>query len=364
MKLNVLGFFQDIFNFLKAGSVLGIDIGTTSIKVVEVSKKSGRFKLENYSILETRKYLEHPNQAIQTSSLKIDEEEVVELFRIILNELKPKSKTVLASMPAFSSFITPIDMPLLSTEETAKSVAFQAKQYIPLPVNEVSIDWLKVEEFESSRGGRLQRILLIGVPNEIIKKYKNIFKAADLRLITLEVENLSLVRTLGSLDAVTMVVDIGAESTNTIITEKGVLKHSSQTDYGGIHLTQALSKSLGISTLRAEELKRRRGLLGSGGESELSTLILPFLDVIIQEVKYARDSYERRYSKKVEKLILVGGGANLLGIEKYFGNQMDLVITAPPTFANLEYNPELEPAVKGLARQLPVALGLAKKYFT
>ncbi len=363
MKINILGFFQDIFNFVKAGSVLGIDIGTTSIKVVEISKKGKQFRLENYSILETKKYLEHSNQAIQTSSLKIVEEETTKLLKIILNEVKPKSRTVLASIPAFSVFITPIDMPLLSLEETTKSVVFQAKQYVPLPVNEVSIDWFKTEEFENPRGGRLQRIFLIGIPNEIIKKYKKIFKAAELRLATLEIESLSLVRALGKLDAVTMVVDIGAESTNMIVTEKGVLKHSSQTDYGGIHLTKSLSKSLGVSALRAEELKRRRGLLGSGGESELSTLIIPFLDVIIQEARFARGSYERRYSKKVEKLILVGGGANLLGIEKYFGNEIGLTVTAPLTFANFEYNPEIEPAIRGLTRQLSIAVGLAKRHF-
>lgn len=363
MKINILGFFQDIFNFVKAGSVLGIDIGTTSIKVVEISKKGKQFKLENYGILETKKYLEHSNQAIQTSSLKIVEEETTELLKIILNEVELKSKTVLASIPAFSAFITPIDMPLLSLEETAKSVVFQAKQYVPLPVKEVSIDWFKTEEFENPRGGRFQRILLIGIPNEIIKKYKKVFRAANLRLVTLEIESLSLVRALGKLDAVTMVVDIGAESTNMIVTEKGVLKYSSQTDYGGIHLTKSLSKSLGVSASRAEELKRRRGLLGSGGESELSTLIIPFLDVIIQEARYARGSYERRYSKKVEKLILVGGGANLLGIEKYFGNEIGLTVTAPLTFANFKYNPEIEPAIRDLTRQLSIAIGLAKRYF-
>ena len=363
MKVNILGFFQDIFNFVKAGSVLGIDIGTTSIKVVEISKKGEQFRLENYSILETKKYLEHSNQAIQTSSLKIVEEEATELLKIILNEVKPKARTALASIPVFSAFITPIDMPLLSLEETTKSVVFQAKQYVPLPVDEVSIDWFKTEEFENPRGGRLQRIFLIGIPNEVIKKYKKIFKAAELKLVTLEIESLSLVRALGKLDAVTMVVDIGAESTNMIVTEKGALKHSSQADYGGIHLTKSLSKSLGVSASRAEELKRRRGLLGSGGESELSTLIIPFLDVIIQEARYAQGSYERRYSKKVEKLILVGGGANLLGIEKYFGGEMGLTVSTPLTFANFEYNSEIEPVVKDLTRQLSVAVGLAKRYF-
>lgn len=363
MKLGVLDFFRDIANFLKSGSVLGVEIGTASMKLVELSKKGGFFKLENYAILETKKYLDRPNQAIQTSSLDIVEAEATELLKLLLKEAKPKSRTVVVSIPAFSSFVAPVEMPFMTAEETAKSVAFQAKQFIPLPIKEVTIDWTKVDEFENEQGGRFQRIIIIGISNTVIKKYKNIFKNAGLRLVALEIESLALVRALGNLDVPTLVVDIGAENTSIIVTEKGLLKHAAQADYGGIHLTQAISKSLGITVRRAEELKRRRGLLGSQGESELSTLILPFLDVIIQETRYARDFFERRYGQKVQKLMLVGGGANLLGIEKYFGNQIDLPILSPTTFSDLIYDEKLELSVKYLKNELPVAIGLAKRYF-
>ncbi len=364
MKLGILNFLRDIINFLRAGSVLGIDIGTTSIKLAEIAKKGVKFKLLNYGILTTKEYLEHPNEIIQTSSLEIVEEKAAELLRILLNEVKPKSKTVVASLPAFSSFITLLDMPLMKKEETEKSVAFQARQYIPLPINQVSIDWIKVEEFEGERGGRFQRVLLIGIPNSIIKKYKNIFKIAGLRLVALEVESLALVRALGNLADPTLVIDIGGEATNIAVTEDGILKYAFSSDYGGIHLSQALSKSLGISIRRAEELKRHRGLTGREGEAELSTLISPFLDVIIQEVRYARDFYENRYKKKVQDLMLVGGGANLEGIKGYFASQLNLKVKEPAISAEVEYDLKLEAIVKNLWRELALASGLAKKYFT
>ncbi len=363
MNLDFFGFFKDIANFLKAGSVLGVDIGTTSIKMAEVSRKGANFKLVNYGVLETKKYIEHPNQAIQTGSLEIVEKEAVNLLNVLLNEVKPKSKTVLVSIPVFSSFIVPLDMPLLSAQETEKSVSFQAKKYIPLPQSAVSHDWIKVDEFENNKGVKFQRLLLIGIPSSVIKKYKGIFKTVGLRLVTLELETLALARALGNFSEPTLVVDIGGESTSINVIEGSLVKHSSVSDYGGIHLTQALSRGLGLSVLRAEELKRRRGLMGKEGESELSTLILPFLDVIIQETRYARDSYERRYGKKVEKLMLVGGGANLLGINKYFGSQMNLPTIEPATLNGFEYNPDLELVTRYLKNELPVAIGLAKRYF-
>ena len=362
MRLGFFDFFSDIANFLKAGSVLGVDIGTTSVKMAEVSRKGENFKLLNYGLLETKNYLERPNQAIQTGSLEIVEKEAVNLLNMLLHEVKPKTKTALVSVPAFSSFVVPLEMPLMPAAETAKSIGFQAKQYIPLPESAVSVDWMKVDEFENDRGVKFQRLLLIGIPSSIIRKYKNIFKILGLRLIALELETFALTRVLDS-EKPTLIVDVGGEVTSIGIIENGFVKHSATSDYGGIHLTKSLSQGLGLSVVRAEELKRRRGLLGREGESELSTLILPFLDVIIQETRYARDFYEHRYGKKVERLTLLGGGANLLGIEKHFAGQMNLPIVEPNPLRGFEYAPDLEPVVKNLSTELPVAIGLAKRYF-
>ena len=172
MKLDVSGFFEDVFNFLKSGSVMGIDFGTTSIKIAELAVQKSRFYLENYGILETKNYFSHSNQALQTSSLKLVEGEAIALLKILLNTMRPKTKTVIASIPAFAAFVTTIDMPALSKEETTRSLMFQARQYIPLPVSAVSVDWFIIEEYEEPGVCKFQRILLIGVPNEIIRKYK------------------------------------------------------------------------------------------------------------------------------------------------------------------------------------------------
>jgi len=365
MKLGISDFFSDVANFFKSGSVLGIDIGTVSVKIAELSEKRGKLKLENYAILETKNYLSFPNQVIHTSALKIVEKDAIELLKIVLREMKPKTKLVLASLPSFAVFMTTLDLPLLSKEETAKVIGFQASQYIPLPINQVSIDWFKIEEFQNARGERGQRILLIGIPNEIIKKYRYIFSALGLKLMSLEVESMALVRSLAfEEEAVTLIIDIGAESTNVAVSEKGILKYNGETDYGGVYLTQALSRGLGVSVYRAEELKRRKGLLATGGEFELSTLILPFLDVILREIRYVKDTYERRFGKKVSRLVFIGGGAKLMGIEKYFSEQLNLPVASPATLAGIVRPVELEPMVKELDKNLAVAVGLARKYFS
>lgn len=359
-------FFRDIGNFFRGGAVLGIDIGTVSIKAVELAKTGESFSVNNYGILGTTKYLTAPNQAIQTSSLKISEKDTTELVKLLVREMRPKTNLVVASIPSFTSFTTILDMPLLSTEETSRSVLFQAQQYIPIPINEVFVEWFLIEKYETGQGQHFQKLLLVGTPKDDIARYKKIYKDAGLRLVAIEIEQFALVRALKNFfsDAPTILVDIGAQSTDIIIVEKGTIRHLEQTDYSGIYLTQALGKSLDISMARAEELKRRRGLSAFGADSELSTLLLPFLDVIIQEVRHAKDVYERQSGKRVERLMLIGGGANLIGIEKYFSSQIGLTISHHEIFAGIKYPSALEPAMKGLENELAIALGLAKKYFS
>lgn len=357
-------FFRDIGNFFRSGTVLGVDIGTASVKLVELGMKQERFKLLNYGILESKEYLVHPNRAIQTSSLKISEPDATALLKSALLEMKPKAKIAIGSIPAFAAFMTVLDMPLLSKEETTRAVLFQAPQHIPLPIKEVALDWMKVDEFDTPERARYQRIFLIAIPETIIKSYKAVFHNAGLELIALEVDGLALARGLFPTEAPpTLLVDLGAETTDMFVIGGRNVQYAGESDYGGIYLTQAIGRSLGITLVRAEELKRRRGLLKGGAESELSTLTLPYLDVILQEVSHVREVYERRYAKKIERIMLVGGAANLLGIEKYFSTETSLPAVSPNAFRGVEYDLRLEPVMRELQNELPVAIGLAKRYF-
>ena len=271
---------------------------------------------------------------------------------------------VVASLPSFTTFITLLEMPTMSAEDTAKAVVFQARQYIPLPVSEVTIDWLKVGEREDEEGVKKQQILLTSVPNERIRSYQSIFKAAGLKLIALEIESFSLARSLIANDPTpTILVDIGGRSTNIAVIDKSFWKYNGRTDFAGASLTQAIASGINIDIRRAEELKKRRGLTGAGGEYELSTLMFPYLDVIIEEVRRVKDFYEKEYLGKIERIILAGGGANLLGIENYFTERLGLPSVRGNPFGKINYPPQLEPVVNDLGPCLSVAIGLGIRQF-
>jgi len=353
-------FFKSITSSFGEESYMGIDIGTASIKAAEITKSEEKLELKNYGILESYGHLERINNAIQTSSLKMIDNETVNLIKKLIEQMKPESKDVVASLPAFSAFTSLLDIPVMSDEETAQAMQYQAKTFVPLPLTDVTIDWLPVGEYENEKGIKKQQVFLVAVPNELIEKYKSIFQSVGLNLKFLEVETLSLARLLTRGDpTVSLIVDIGARSTAIAVASGGFLRYNGQTDFAGNSLTQTITKGLGINIRRAEDLKRQKGLMGTGGEYQLSTLMLPYVDVILNEVRRVRDIYEKNYSNKVERIIISGGGANLLGIESYVSKQMGNLPTVKANpLEKFIYPPDIAPFISSLGASLAVALGL------
>jgi len=354
-----------LFNSSRKKSYLGIDIGTTSIKMVELEGRKGeKPTLKNYGALEGYGYLDRVNNAIQTSSLKMFDSEVKDLLSVLIKKTKPKATNVIASLPSFASFTTLLDIPMMSPAETAQAVNYQARAFVPMPLTEVTIDWLPITEYDDERGVHKQQIFLISVPNDHINKYKDIFSGVGLTLRTLEVEGLSLARLITTGDpTLTLVVDIGGRSSAIAVCGGGLIRYCVQTDFAGGSLTQSLASGLNINIQRAEELKKQRGLAGTGGEYELSTLIAPFLDVILSETKRVKDAYEKTYKGKIERIVLSGGGANLKGIEEYVSKEFGMPVLKVDPSARINYPPNVRPLVPEIASPFAVAFGLALREF-
>lgn len=353
----------NIFKNAISPTYLAVDIGTTSIKAVEIAGGGKNPRVVNYGFLESSGYLARANQALQTSSLKIFEEDVIALLKTLLKQMGSSTHEARASLPLFSVFTAVLDFPPMDQKEIARAIVYQARQYVPLPLEEVALDWLKVGEYQDDRGFSHQKVLLISVPREQIKRYQRIFSSAGLSLRALEIESLSLVRLLGGDPTPTAVIDIGSRSTNIIFMEQGSLTWNSQSDFASFSLTQALASSLRINPIRAEELKKEKGIVGTGPNYELSTIMLPFLDVIINEVKKAQFVYGEQVgtAKKAERIVLSGGGANLIGIDKYFEREFGVPVVKIAPFSKFDYPDSMSPFVSELGPIMGVALGLGMK---
>lgn len=353
------------FNFIKQNlnpSYLGVDIGTSSIKIVEVGQGENNPKLLNYALLENKGSLLRSNAVFQSSELKIFDKEMIEILRQMIEKMKPTTNQAIASIPVFSSFITILNFPEMSDRELKQAIVFQAKQYVPMPLSEVALDWQKIAEYEDDQGLKTETILLIAIPQDLIKKYQKIFNEVGLSLLALEIEPLSLTRSIIWKDKTpTILVDIGNLTTSISFVEDGILKFVGQTDFAGSSLTKSISTTLNINPLRAEEIKCQRGVLVGGADFELARSMFFILDLIINEIKKLEFNFASNLKKniKFERLILSGGGANLLGIENYFSHQLNIPVIKAEPLNYIEYNLEIKPLIKELNPLLSVALGLA-----
>lgn len=345
-------------------TILGVDIGTVSIKAVEIAGGGGSFQLINYGIAESGEYLERSNSVIQSSSFRVDETSASEMLSFLIGKTGIKTRDVVAAIPAFAVFTSVIEMPFMSSAEIAQAIPYQARSLVPLPISDVTIDWMAIGQFEDEKGVKKQQIFMVSVPNDVIKTYQVIFKRAGLNLKMLEIEGMSVARSISAAgDGNVMTIDMGALSTSITVVSNGSLKYSTQTDFAGISLTQALVKGLGISPKRAELLKRQRGLSGMSGEYGLSTLMQPFLDVIIGEAKRVRDIFERKYGQKIERIALLGGGAELHGVDQYMTNQIGLPAVRGNGLSGISYPTIVAPLAPWIGSRFPVAIGAALKAF-
>lgn len=348
------------FNFFKQDIFLGIDIGTTSIKLVELQKTKERMELTNYGILEKYGHLERINDAIQTNSFKLLEESTALLLKQLIDKSKTGDRKTYMALPSFSGFISIMEIPEMSDKELAKAVNFQAGQYIPMPLQETTLDWQIIEKIN----GKII-ILLMAVPTDIVKRYVKSAELAKINLKGLELETVAIARLLGKKEkGAVALVDIGGRSTSINIMDKGALRISHNVDTAGGDFTQVISSGLGINPLRAEELKRSYGLnIQAHGEVKITNLLMPLLDVIKRETEKAINNYFLITKKKIEKVILTGGGSNLQGLEDYYSKQLALpVIKGDPfSWGLISYNPNLSPIIKDIGPSLTSACAVVFK---
>lgn len=338
---------------------MGIDIGTTSIKMVQLGKEGDRIKLETYGFIENYSRSDGYIDAIQSSSLKMLDSQVAGMIKTIIKEAKATANEATISIPIFSSFTTVMELPSMSKKEIASSIPYQARQYIPVPIGDVVLDWEIIKE-PSNKEGKIE-VLLIAVPKEIISKYSRIAKLANLNLQALEIETFGLARSLlGNDKSPVVLVDLGARSTGISIVDGGTVRIVYNLDTAGEELTQAVKRSLNLDVSRAEILKRDVGLLKEADGRDVSRILSNIADIIISEIERLGSLYEKK-SRKAEKIILSGGGANLLGVVDYMTEKLGMEVIIAEPFSRIAYPLILKPVLKEIGPIFSIAVGLAMR---
>jgi len=341
---------------------IGVDIGTFSIKIIELSKVGRKIRLENYGEARAKTLLRESSNKGNIAPLSLAVEEVSEVIISILEKANITTKKAVFSIPDFASFFTTFYLPPMSSKELESAVSYEAREHIPVPLSKVTLDWEIIEgrttESKRQKGVPI-RILLVAAPNEIVKQYFDIAAKSGLELVGLEVEEMALSSAIikgEDKNKVVCILDIGARSTTVNIIDKGVLKSSSSFDISGAKFTNEIANSLHISYNEAESLKQKIGL---SNQYQVKNALFPVLASTLADIEKIFRDFENSEKKKIEKIIIAGGSALLpeliQKVSDYFKLKYGVEIANP--FSDIEYPPILKKTILEVGPRYAIAVG-------
>jgi type IV pilus assembly protein PilM len=340
-------------------SVVGIDIGSSSIKVVQIKKKGGKAVLETYGALALGPYIE--NGAVgQVTNLTADK--LAPALADVIRESGVTTKNAILSIPSAASLIFTLELPATVVEkEFATIVPTEARKYIPVPINEVALDWLVIPKSPEQESDTVQKteVLVTAIHNDTIAKYNDIFKNAALEPSPFEIEIFSTIRSvltheLGSV----LLIDLGASKTKLTIVDRGIVRVFHAINRGASDITNSLSVALGIPFAKAEQMKQEMGM-AAGATDQVSTIIRESFDYIVSETNGVVLAYEKKYNKAIGKIVLTGGGALVPGFVEFATNQFHSEVVLANPFAKTEVPTFLEDVLAKIGPEFSVAIGLA-----
>ena len=335
---------------------LGIDIGDSSLKMVELRKKGRQIQLANYAFSEN---------VSEVNFMKVEDIKYLASAIVkVKTEAGITAKRVTASLPTFAVFSSIISVNVADKKNLSAAVNEEAQKVIPLPLEDMTLDWKIVpdEKGKISQTGNL-KIFLTGSPKKLVRKYISIFKAAKLELASLETETFSLVRSLLGDDKTTvMIVELGANSTDFSIIRESIPILNRSLTISGATITKLLAEKMGIPYAQAEQFKLDLSLsLAQENKDGLPKMIAQALEPIVTEMQYMLDFFHSQNKGDVEKVILTGGGAMLLNLADYFSERLNLQVIIGDPWHRINYPAELKPVLSEVGPRLSVAVGLAMR---
>ncbi len=337
-------------------SVLGVDIGTSAIKVVQLRRERGRVILETYGAISLGPYA--GVEIGRATSLPADR--LAEALKDVIREANVTTNDAAVSIPYSSSLISIIKLPSSVEKQLAQVVPIEARKYIPVPINEVLLDWFVISGGKGSgaTSDKLE-VLLVAIHNDTIAKFRTIASDALLNVSFFEIEVFSTVR--AALDhglAPTAVVDMGAATTKFYVVERGLIHESHIINHGSQDLTLAVSRALNISVIQAEERKRKLGLSAQAEPSLIQSLELS-LGPLLSEISRTAVAYEQRVNQPLGSMVFTGGGAALKGFKEFAQTKIQNEVRIADPFSKTQAPAFLEGILKEAGPEFAVAVGLA-----
>ncbi|NCS32483.1 type IV pilus assembly protein PilM [bacterium] len=347
---------------------IGLDIGSNSIKVVELGRQDGRFALKAFG------YHPAPVGAIFSEG-ELDQRELSKLIKQAIDESEVKSRNVITAFPESMVFTRVIEVPAVSEGELANAIEWQAEQYIPMPLSEIRLSWMVLDKDILEKAQKSKdlkkpkiKILLVAAPSALIQRYISTLKDAGLKPLAFETEIVALTRALSKASEgptpTTLHMSIGASTTDLSVVKGGTIQFTRSIGTGGTAIARAISQELGFDMQQADEYKKAYGLMEDQLEGKIVQVIKPVFDVIVNEVERAIMFYQTHNpGDLVKRVVLTGGSSQMPGLVVFLANALGLEVQVGNPWEGIIIPEKLKSKIDQVENQViySVAVGLAMR---
>lgn len=366
-----LQFLKKMFALKKGTTaVAGVDIGASSIKIVQLKKEKGRALLQTYGAISLASYA---GQDIGRA-VPFNEEYIQRAIKDLMQEAQISAGQAVFSIPSSASLVFLVTLPKnVQESDLAVVVPTEARKFIPVPITEVALDWWTLPDsgvVEGNEEGGIsdvakerlvkKQVLVAAIHNEMLAKFKTITSASDMQTSSFEIEMFSNVRScIGQTLQVTALVDIGATKTKVSIVDRGVIQEFHIITKGSQEMTSALATAKGYTFKKAEEVKRMHGIAFEGVKPQEIEVLEQALQYIALDVRQFILQYEKDRGVAVEQCVLTGGGSLLKGIVAFFEKEIAIKTSRANPFMYTDSPAFISEALGDVGAEFSVAVGLA-----
>ena len=315
--------------FYKQKPTFGIDIGRGSIKMVQLLAINNTPTLIGYgftsfdpSVMDDRGMITDVEAVAKAAKQLADEQLIGGLV----------SNSVVATVPSAFSYTRTLQLPKMEKKELDGAVRLEAEQYIPVAIDELYIDY--EVEAATSDDSQSQDVFMVAIPNYIVDSYLEVFAALGLEVSAIEPSLSAIVRSVSQsleLKDTVMVIDLGSRSSDLSVYDGKTIRVTGTTKKGGEDITDTLIENLNITKRQAFHGKARYGINPDSKQGrEILKHSQPILDDLILEIKKMQRYYQGRNNSndKIGEIIILGGGANMPGLNEFIQKQTDLKVTS------------------------------------
>ena len=338
--------------------VVGIDIGSASIKVVELEKAEQVITLRTYGELQLGPYAD----ASLGSAVKLSEEQKIEALVDVIREAGVQATSGILSMPLSSSFVTIIPVKTAGNETLETKIPVEARKYIPVPLNEVTLDWSELVKHEGDASPSTE-VLLAAIQNDSLHSYTKIMAALSMTSQPSEIEVFGSIRSLVTAEADCLaIIDIGATLSKLYIIRDGALERIHRVSTGGAAITDKLATLLQVPFVEAENIKRLAAA-DSAHHTEIKKVTTALLRPAFQEFSRIMQQYEARMNMPIAATQLVGGAALGVGVRALATEVIGREVVQGRPFDKVAYPAFMEDTLESLGPVFATSLGAALRPF-